>query len=172
VAKAQKATQVSMAALADAKDRQDVGRRADAEVATTLAAEAARATTSWNHRGHIVQTLESRLRQATALQQKAIHHHECAQAELKVVTEERQSMQLQVEKLQAHMEKNEKIVSEAQDALKAAEAQQESEAPHRHVEEAASAVLKSQKEAATSLNRAMEEARASASRHKWAPRHL
>merc|ERR1712136_328256 len=163
VAKAQKATQVSMAALADAKDRQDVGRRADAEVATKLAAEAARATTSWNHRKHIVQTLESRLRQATALQQKAIHHHECAQAELKVVTEERQSMQLQVEKLQEDMERNEKIVSEAQDALKAAEAQQESEAPHRHVEEAASAVLKSQKEAATSLNRAMEEARAFAS---------
>ena len=63
----------------------------------------------------------------TALQQKAVHHHEYAQAELRVVTKERQAMQLQVEKLQADMERNEKIVSEA---------------PLRHAEEAASAVLR------------------------------
>ena len=54
----------------------------------------------------MVQTLES------LLQQKAIHHHEYGQAELKVVTEERQSMQLQ-----ADMERNEKIMSEARETL-------------------------------------------------------
>ena len=49
----------------------------------------------------------------TALRQKVIHHHECTQAEIQAVTEERQSMQLKVEKLQSHMERNEKFVSEA-----------------------------------------------------------
>ena len=37
----------------------------------------------------------------TALHQSVSHHHESAQAEIKVVTEDRQSMRLQVRKLQA-----------------------------------------------------------------------
>ena len=85
----------------------------------------------------------------TALRQKVMHHHECAQAEIKAVTEERQSTQLQVEKLQAGMERNEKFVSEAWEPLRAAEEQRHSEAPHRHVEEAVSAVLKSQSDSKT-----------------------
>ena len=62
------------------------------------------------------------------------------------MTEERQSLQLQVEKLQTDTERNEKFVSEAWEALRAAEEQRHSEAPHRHVEEAVSPVLKRQSE--------------------------
>ena len=44
-------------------------RKRVAEVASQLAAEAARASTSWHHRRHIVQNL------GTVLHQKVIHHH-------------------------------------------------------------------------------------------------
>ena len=67
----------------------------------------------------------------TALRQKVIHLHECAQ-----------TMQLQVEKLQADMERIEKFVSEAWEALRAPDDKRHSEAPHRHVEEAVSAALR------------------------------
>ena len=62
-----------------------------------------------------------------------------------MVTEDRQSMQLQVEKLQADMERNEKFVSKAWEAVRAAEEQRHSEgaAPTR------SAVLKSQNDSET-----------------------
>ena len=53
-------------------------------------------------------------------------------------------MRLQVRKLQADMGESEKFVFGAWEALRAAEEQRHSEAPHRHAEEAASAVLKSQ----------------------------
>ena len=59
------------------------------------------------------------------------------------MTEDGQSMRLQAEKLQADTEENEKFVFGAWEPLKAAEEQRHSEAPHRHAEEAASAVLKS-----------------------------
>ena len=85
----------------------------------------------------------------TALHQKVLHHHECAQAEIKVVTDDRQSTRLQAEKLQADMERNEKFVSETWEALRAAEEQLHSEAPHRHAEEAASAALKSTNDSET-----------------------
>ena len=58
-------------------------------------------------------------------------------------------MQLQVEKLQADMERNEKFVSEACEVLREAEEERHSEAPHRHVEEAVSPVLKSQSDSKT-----------------------
>ena len=54
-----------------------------------------------------------------------------------------------VEKLQADTERNEKFVSEAWEALRAAEEQRHSEAPHRHAEEAVSAVLKSRNDSET-----------------------
>ena len=85
----------------------------------------------------------------TALHQKVIHHHECAQAEIKVVTEDRQSTRLQAENLQADMERNEKFVFGAWEAPRAAEEQRHFEAPHRHAEKAPSAVLKSQNDSAT-----------------------
>ena len=79
-----------------------------------MAAEAARASTSWPHRRHIVQTLEpSCIRRSFTITS--------AQAAIKVVTEDRQSMRLQAEKLQADMEGNEKFVFEAWEALRAAE---------------------------------------------------
>ena len=84
-------------------------------------------------------------RSSSTFCQKVIHHHEFAQA----VTEDRQSMQLQAKKLQPDMKRNEKFVSEAWEALRAAEEQRHSEAPHRHAEEAASAVLKSQNDVET-----------------------
>ena len=65
------------------------------------------------------------------------------------MTEDRQSMRLQAEKLQADMEGNEKFVSEAWEALRAAEEHQHSEAPHRRGEELESAVLKSQNDSET-----------------------
>ena len=52
------------------------------------------------------------------MHQKDAHHHECAQAEITVVTEDRQSTRLQAEKLQADMEGNEKFVFEAWDTRK------------------------------------------------------
>ena len=52
-------------------------RKRVAEVAPPMAAEAARASTSWPHRRHIVRTLKPHLHQ------KVIHHHEYAQAEIK-----------------------------------------------------------------------------------------
>ena len=58
-------------------------------------------------------------------------------------------MRLQAEKLQADMEGNEKFVFEAWEALRAAEEQQHSEAPHRRAEEAESAVRKSQNDSET-----------------------
>ena len=47
-----------------------------------------------------------------------------------------------VEKLQADMERIEKFVSEAWEALRAPDDKRHSEAPHRHVEEAVSAALR------------------------------
>ena len=47
------------------------------------------------------------------------------------------------------MERNEKIVFETWEALRAATEQRHSEAPHRHAEEAASAILKSQNDSET-----------------------
>ena len=85
-------------------------RKRVTEVASQLAAEAARAAASWQNRRHIVQ-IWTRL---------ATGGH-CAQVELKVAIEERQSTQLQVEKLKADMEKNEKIMSEAREPLRAVE---------------------------------------------------
>ena len=58
-------------------------------------------------------------------------------------------MRLQAEKLQADMEGTEKFVFEAWEALRAAQEQRHSETPHRHEEEAASAVLKSQNDSDT-----------------------
>ena len=72
----------------------------------------------------------------TALHQKVIHHHECAQVEIKVVTEDRQSMRLQVRKLQADTERDEEFVSEAWEAPRASEEQRHSDATHRHAEKA------------------------------------
>ena len=61
-----------------------------------------------------------------------------------MVTEDRQPTRLQAQNLQADMEGNEKFVFGAWEALRVAEEQRHSEAPHRHAEEAASAVLKGQ----------------------------
>ena len=86
-----------------------------AEVASPVAAEAA-----YHRRKH-------RPNLRTALHQKVINHHECTQAEVKVVTEDRQFMRLQVRKLQADMERDEKFVSDPWELVNSTPRR-----PHRH----------------------------------------